>query len=326
MSISSQHHTFDIALAVEFGIERAILIHHLQHWVRFNRKRNKNLKEGKCWTYQSKADIAAHFPYLSYDSIRYHLDILVNGSKELNLDPILLAKNFNKSAMDKTLWYAFINEDKFGVSEDKVQKMFTKGENPQSMGENPQRSGENPRAIPDTNKEYTETDKEMSEVRKRPPTPHEAIELAHYLFEKIKFHFPKTKVPKFEDWAKELDKANRIDKRSWEELKEVIDFAMDDAFWCKNILSAEKLRAQYDKLYAQMTPIQNKGTIQKINKELAKDLLNYLISKGQGKRIQFFNEYLIIPEKNEKLLFSLNPDTFEELLCKYLGLKRKSND
>ena len=40
----------------------------------------------------------------------------------------------------------------------------------------------------------------------------------------------------------------RIDKRTPDKIREVIDWCQADDFWCKNILSTNKLRKQYDKL------------------------------------------------------------------------------
>jgi len=42
------------------------------------------------------------------------------------------------------------------------------------------------------------------------------------------------------------------DERPWEELRETLLWSQRDAFWQGNILSAEKLRKQYDLLRAQM--------------------------------------------------------------------------
>lgn len=53
-------------------------------------------------------------------------------------------------------------------------------------------------------------------------------------------------------WASDIDKANRIDGRSWTMLSEVLCYAINDEFWRCNILSGKKLRIQYDILEARM--------------------------------------------------------------------------
>lgn len=101
---SGQNFSFDIALATEYGIEEALLIHHFQHWIRFNKNTGKNLIDGKTWTYQTIKDIAAHFPFLTERQVRYALE-------NLEKKKVLIKGNYNKSAIDKTVWYAFQRED-----------------------------------------------------------------------------------------------------------------------------------------------------------------------------------------------------------------------
>jgi hypothetical protein len=49
-----------------------------------------------------------------------------------------------------------------------------------------------------------------------------------------------------------MDKILRIDKRDEKDIEEVIYFATSDSFWKANILSASKLRKQFDQLYIKM--------------------------------------------------------------------------
>jgi DnaJ-class molecular chaperone len=48
----------------------------------------------------------------------------------------------------------------------------------------------------------------------------------------------------------------RIDERAPEEIKNVIHFSQTDTFWLANILSADTLRKQYDKLILKMKSMQ----------------------------------------------------------------------
>lgn len=113
----SLHHSFDIDLAAEYGLEEAILIHHFQHWIQINKRLKRNSHEGKTWTYQTLNQIAAYFPYWSVDQIVTLLERLTHGKsrfqKEKQYEPVLLKGNFNKDKTDHTLWYAFVNEEKF---------------------------------------------------------------------------------------------------------------------------------------------------------------------------------------------------------------------
>lgn len=82
----------------------------------------------------------------------------------------------------------------------------------------------------------------------------EAMQLARYLRAKIVEKFPNNRSgdteAKLKRWAVDIDKMIRIDKRTPEAVKNAIDFAMNDNFWCNNIWSGEKLRKHYDSLEA----------------------------------------------------------------------------
>ncbi len=174
---------------------------------------------------------------------------------------------------------------------------------------------------------YTNKNKEKnkgSKVSEKPSTPPpEAVETALYFLKRLQKLFPKMKDPNLNNWISTIRLMHQRDGREWKEIMQVIDFAMDHSFWCKNILSAETLRKQFDKLYAQMTPVTNKGTIEVENKQNAMRLLDYLKSEKNGNRIVLYKDYIFIPEKNEKIMYSVNPSIFEELLSKYLGVKKK---
>ena len=77
------------------------------------------------------------------------------------------------------------------------------------------------------------------------------IRLSKLLFSHILNNHPKAKQPNFQSWAKYIDLAIRIDKRSIEDLESVITWCQQDSFWSFNILSTEKLREQFDRLYMQ---------------------------------------------------------------------------
>lgn len=104
--MKSLHHSFDVELAAQYGIEPAILIHHFQHWIKYNKTLGRNFKEGRTWTYQTRKEIAAHFPYWTENQIRRYIDKLVECR-------VIVKGNFNKSLMDNTIWYAFADEEKF---------------------------------------------------------------------------------------------------------------------------------------------------------------------------------------------------------------------
>jgi len=70
---------------------------------------------------------------------------------------------------------------------------------------------------------------------------------------KLKQLNPNFKEPNKESWAKEIDKMIRLDNRSEQDIKDVLNFATSDSFWQTNILSTAKLRKHFDRLYMQMS-------------------------------------------------------------------------
>lgn len=146
----STHHTFCIDLAIEYGMEEAILIHHFQYWIDINQTKGTNFHEGKTWMYQTRKEISAHFPYWSPDKIRRLTDKLVEKK-------VLVKGNFNKKEFDKTIWYAFSNEGIFTngyrrnskfVEENK--ESFTTGKSASSTGKSASSIGKSAKPIPNT--------------------------------------------------------------------------------------------------------------------------------------------------------------------------------
>ena len=80
----------------------------------------------------------------------------------------------------------------------------------------------------------------------------EDIELATLLLTLIKNNTPTFKEPNITSWAKEIEKMRRIDKRTPEQIKYLIEWCQKDHFWQANILSTRKLREKFDILVAQI--------------------------------------------------------------------------
>ena len=75
------------------------------------------------------------------------------------------------------------------------------------------------------------------------------VELLHDL---IKQRKPNVREVDLLAWAYEMDKILRIDRRTPEQLEEVIRWCQQDNFWQNNVLSPAKLRKQLDRLELQM--------------------------------------------------------------------------
>lgn len=57
---------------------------------------------------------------------------------------------------------------------------------------------------------------------------------------------------RLQKWAVSFEQTNRIDKKSWELIEEVLVFSQEDTFWRQNILSGDKFRKQFEKLQAKI--------------------------------------------------------------------------
>jgi len=90
--------------------------------------------------------------------------------------------------------------------------------------------------------------KPKKEASASPSPSAEASELSKFFFSKIKEIKEDFKEPDLDKWANELDRMLRIDGRDPQKIREIIIWSMGNSFWKGNILSAEKLRKQFDKL------------------------------------------------------------------------------
>lgn len=94
------YHSFDVTVAKEYGIIEALLLSNFEYWITKNKANQVNFHDGFYWTYNSTRAFTELFPYVSQRQIQTALKRL----KELG---IIQTGNFNKSAYDRTLWYAF---------------------------------------------------------------------------------------------------------------------------------------------------------------------------------------------------------------------------
>lgn len=106
--------------------------------------------------------------------------------------------------------------------------------------------------------------KEMRTAMELPTLPQEALDLADLLKEKILKNQPTARIDKNyqKNWAKDIEKAHRIDGRSWNQLRGAITYAQDYSdFWGVNIRSGAKLRKHYDRLEADLRRLYNQRGI-----------------------------------------------------------------
>lgn len=121
-------HSFDIDIAKRYGIPSAVLLKHLHFWIEKNRANDTNFYDGYYWTYNSKKAFSDLFPYMTARQIDYALQKLID-------DGIIVTGNYNKSAYDRTLWYA-ITKKGFSILQNCEMERTEKG-NGNSENEQP---------------------------------------------------------------------------------------------------------------------------------------------------------------------------------------------
>lgn len=94
-------HVFDIDVAQIVGVNAAILLENIAHWIEHNRANEdkKSFHDGRYWTYNSMKAFSELFPYLKPNAVRTAL-------KKLKEADLIIVGNYNKLAYDRTQWYA----------------------------------------------------------------------------------------------------------------------------------------------------------------------------------------------------------------------------
>lgn len=98
-------HFFDIRVAELFGVNCAVILQNIWHWVQKNETNGTNFYDGKYWTYNSTKAFKKQFPYLSQRQIETAL-------KKLRDAGIIETGNYNAVQYDRTLWYAVTEKGK----------------------------------------------------------------------------------------------------------------------------------------------------------------------------------------------------------------------
>ena len=98
-------HYFDVHIAKLYGVNCAVILQNIWHWVSKNEANGKHFHDGYYWTYNSTKAFSKQFPYLSQRQIETAL-------KKLRDEGILKTGNYNAMAYDRTLWYAITEKGK----------------------------------------------------------------------------------------------------------------------------------------------------------------------------------------------------------------------
>lgn len=97
------NHSFDVDIAVKFGLQEAIFIENLRFWIAKNKANNKHFYQGKYWTYNSAKAYAELFPYWSKQQVERII-------LKLKLANVIEIGHFSVNTYDRTNWYS-LNEE-----------------------------------------------------------------------------------------------------------------------------------------------------------------------------------------------------------------------
>lgn len=219
-----EHH-FDVDIAKKLGVNAAIIYNNIKFWCLKNKANEKNFYDGNYWTYNSIKAWKELFPYFGEKQIRNALDCLVENN-------MIICGEYNQNRYDRTKWYGILE-----LAE-------------RANGDN-QKGEPIPYNKPDIkpykdNVSSTRNELSQSEI--------DATTIAKYLFSTITSFNPTFKND-WSKWVKDIELAIRLDKRTKDELINLINWIYNSKkgeFWISNILSGKKLREKYDSINIQM--------------------------------------------------------------------------
>jgi len=99
-------YSFDKEHAKKYGVEEAIMLQNFIFWIGKNRANNKHIYDNKTWTYNSVKAFKELFVFWTDKQLRRIIESLVSQK-------LIVRGNYNKSNIDRTGWYALVDEDAF---------------------------------------------------------------------------------------------------------------------------------------------------------------------------------------------------------------------
>lgn len=245
------HHSFNTAVAEDFGVEKAIILEHFVFWVRKNYANRKNIyKDGKAYTYNSAEAFAEIFTYFKARKIaellrQMEADGLIQSIQIHGTD-----RKKSYTVSDKGWSYYTVQVSDSGTTE--TEPMDCQ-DNDAPLSKNCIMENTEVRFSSITDIKQTDINTDIvSPVGGQSPKPIEpkAKEMAELLYSLHKQVDQNVKKPNIDSWAMDIEKINRLDGRSYEDIEKVIRWAKTPGnFWFANIMSGKKLRMQFSRLY-----------------------------------------------------------------------------
>lgn len=91
--------SYDIQDALKYGIEEAIFLNNIKHWIAKNKANNRNYYDGYYWTYNSAKAYSKLFPEFNESKIKRIMKSLIEQGA-------IITGNYNKQKFDRTQWIA----------------------------------------------------------------------------------------------------------------------------------------------------------------------------------------------------------------------------
>lgn len=135
------NHSFDIDEAQKHGVECAIILNNVRHWIAYNKANGINIIDGRVWTFNSVRAYSELFPYWSTDQIRRYIE-------KLEKSGALIVGSYNKRGGDRTKWHSIPGEAGEAPADHVAKSPYHLADSPEQLAKSPNGNGELATALP----------------------------------------------------------------------------------------------------------------------------------------------------------------------------------
>lgn len=121
-------HSYNVSVAVDVGINAAIIFHNICFWVEQNFANERNFINDDYWTYNTVNAFKTMFPEMTYEQIR-------NALRKLEDKKYIKSAFLSEDVMDRTKYYAVVDFEKW-ISKNKCKCEFSHMDSESSQMDN----------------------------------------------------------------------------------------------------------------------------------------------------------------------------------------------